>query len=172
MYLEERQRRGRPRSGVDARSGAALPEYGDFRYSHFAGTKTLRYAAGGALGVTALAAGAQVKPVREFLQAKVPQGTGPDQRRRERSWFSVDFVADATWTDDRTQQQRSQQVRTRVSGGDPGYDETAKMLAESAMCLALDATPETSGQVTTAVAMGEALTARLRAAGIEFTVRA
>ena len=50
---------------VVARSGAALPAYGpDFRYSHFAGTKTLRYAAGGAVGVTALAACAQVKPVR------------------------------------------------------------------------------------------------------------
>ena len=34
---------------VVARSGAALASYGpDFRYSHYAGTKTLRYAAGGA----------------------------------------------------------------------------------------------------------------------------
>ena len=35
---------------IVARSGAALPAYGPkFRYSHYAGTKTLRYAAGGAL---------------------------------------------------------------------------------------------------------------------------
>ena len=34
---------------IVARSGAALPAYGPkFRYSHWAGTKTLRYAAGGA----------------------------------------------------------------------------------------------------------------------------
>jgi saccharopine dehydrogenase (NAD+, L-glutamate forming) len=31
-------------------------------------------------------------------------------------------------------------VRTRVSGGDPGYGETAMMLAESALCLALTTT--------------------------------
>ena len=36
---------------VVARSGAALASYGpEFRYSHYAGTKTLRYAVGGAVG--------------------------------------------------------------------------------------------------------------------------
>jgi len=55
-----------------------------------------------------------------------------------------------------------------VSGGDPGYGETSKMLAESALCLAFDELPESSGQVTTAVAMGDALMVRLRRAGIEF----
>ena len=61
-------------------------------------------------------------------------------------------------------------VHTRVSGGDPGYDETAKMLAESALCLLLDDNPPTAGQVTTAQAMGVALLDRLRAAGIRFEV--
>ena len=32
-------------------------------------------------------------------------------------------------------------VHTRVAGGDPGYDETAKMLAESALSLAFDDNP-------------------------------
>jgi short subunit dehydrogenase-like uncharacterized protein len=44
------------------------------------------------------------------------------------------------------------------------------MLAESALCLAFDELPETSGQVTTAVAMGNALIERLRAGGIVFQV--
>jgi short subunit dehydrogenase-like uncharacterized protein len=61
-------------------------------------------------------------------------------------------------------------VFTEVSGGDPGYDETAKMLAESALSLAFDATPPTAGQVTTAVAMGDALLERLGRAGIRFRV--
>ena len=53
---------------VVARSGAALASYGPaFRYSHYAGTKTLRYAAGGAAGVTAIAVSAQVKPLRNLL---------------------------------------------------------------------------------------------------------
>ena len=61
-------------------------------------------------------------------------------------------------------------MHTRVSGGDPGYTETAKMLAESAMCLAFDDNPTTAGQVTTAQAMGDNLIARLQAQGIRFEV--
>ena len=44
------------------------------------------------------------------------------------------------------------------------------MLAESALCLAFDDNPVTSGQVTTAQAMGENLIARLQKAGITFEV--
>ena len=63
-----------------------------------------------------------------------------------------------------------ERVVTEVSGGDPGYGETSKMLAESALCLAFDELPESAGQVTTAVAMGDALMERLRRAGIRFEV--
>ena len=61
-------------------------------------------------------------------------------------------------------------IELEVSGGDPGYGETSKMLAEAGMALAFDDLPQTSGQTTTAAAMGEALTARLRRAGIAFKV--
>jgi len=146
---------------VVARSGAALASYGPkFRYSHYAGTKTLRYAAGGAVGAAAIGLSAQVAPLRNLLLSRVPQGEGPDEKRRERSWFTVDFVGEAGGAT----------VHTKVSGGDPGYDETAKMLAESALCLAFDDNPPTAGQVTTAEAMGEHLLTRLRNAGIRFEV--
>jgi len=144
---------------VVARSGAALPAYGPkFRYSHWAGTKTLRYAAGGAAAVGALTVAAQVPPLRSFLKGKVPQGSGPDQAKRDKSWFTVEFVGEGG----------GETVRSKVSGGDPGYTETAKMLSEAALCLAFDDNPETAGQVTPAVAMGDALLARLQAAGIRF----
>lgn len=146
---------------VVARSGAALPAYGPkFRYSHYAGTKTLRYAAGGMAGAGAIGVAAQVPPLRNFLLGKVKQGDGPDESRREKSWFTVDFVAEG---DGRT-------IHTRVEGGDPGYTETAKMLAESALCLLLDDNPDVAGSVTTAQAMGDNLMARLVAAGITFEV--
>jgi short subunit dehydrogenase-like uncharacterized protein len=146
---------------IVARSGAALAAYGpQFRYSHYAGTKTLRYAVGGASTVAALGLAAQLPPLRRALLSRVPQGEGPDPARRARSWFTVDFVGEGG----------GQTVRTRVSGGDPGYDETAKMLAESALCLAFDDNPPTAGQVTTAQAMGDALTARLVSAGLKFEV--
>jgi short subunit dehydrogenase-like uncharacterized protein len=146
---------------VVARSGAALASYGPkFRYSHYAGTKTLRYAAGGAAAVGALGVAAKVKPARTALLGRIKQGDGPDPARRAKSWFRVDFIGEGG----------GQTVHTRVSGGDPGYDETAKMLAESALCLAFDDNPPTSGQVTTAQAMGDHLIERLQAAGIRFEV--
>jgi short subunit dehydrogenase-like uncharacterized protein len=61
-------------------------------------------------------------------------------------------------------------VVAQVKGGDPGYGETAKMLAESALCLAHDDLPERAGQLTPAVAMGDALIDRLQRAGIKFEV--
>ena len=88
------------------------------------------------------------------------RATAPTPRAVRKSWFSVDFVGEGG----------GQVVHTRVSGGDPGYDETAKMLAESALSLAFDDNPPTAGQVTTAQAMGDALTERLQAAGIRFEV--
>ena len=144
---------------VVARSAAALDSYGpDFRYSHYAGMKRLPSAVGGVAAVTGLVTAAQVKPVRKFLKRRIAAGQGPSESRRAKSWFSVDFVGEAG----------GETIHTRVSGGDPGYDETAKMLAESALCLTLDDNPETAGQVTTAVAMGDNLLARLQKAGLRF----
>ncbi|MFD5394868.1 saccharopine dehydrogenase family protein [Streptomyces sp. NPDC127097] len=146
---------------IVARSAAALDRYGpDFRYRHYAGVRRLPVAVGGALGAGALGVLAQVPPVRRWLSGRLEPGDGPSPERRARSWFKVRFVASAGGT----------RLITEVSGGDPGYEETAKMLAESALSLAFDDLPETAGQVTTAVAMGDALTARLQEAGIRFGV--
>ncbi len=146
---------------IVARSGAALPTYGPrFRYSHYAGFKTLPYAVGGAAAVVGLGLAAQVKPAREGLRRLMPAGEGPDEARRERSWFSVDFVGEGG----------GEVVHTRVSGGDPGYTETSMMLAAAAQCLALDDNPDVAGQATTAQAMGANLLARVQAGGLRFEV--
>jgi short subunit dehydrogenase-like uncharacterized protein len=146
---------------VVARSGRALPRYGpDFRYSHFAVVPRLPLALGGVAGVGALALAAQLPPARRALQRRLAPGQGPSAEKRARSWFHVTFVGQAG----------DARVRTRVSGGDPGYDETAKMLGEAALSLAFDDLPATSGQVTTAAAMGESLIERLRTAGMGFEI--
>ncbi|MYS45376.1 saccharopine dehydrogenase, partial [Streptomyces sp. SID5998] len=111
---------------------------------------------GGVAAVGALAAAAQLPPVRGWLTGRLKPGDGPSAEKRARSWFSVRFVGEGG----------GRRVFTEVAGGDPGYDETARMFAESALCLALDDLPETAGQVTTAVAMGDALLDRLRASGL------
>ncbi|MFE6779623.1 saccharopine dehydrogenase family protein [Streptomyces sp. NPDC057702] len=146
---------------IVARSAAASPAYGPaFRYRHFAAVRQLPVAAAGVLGVGALLALAQVPPARAWLTGRRGPGEGPSRERREASWFALRLVG----------QGGGRRVVTEVSGGDPGYDETARMLAESALCLALDDLPRTAGQVTPATAMGEALTARLVRSGLVFRV--
>ena len=146
---------------VVKRSAAALDRYGpDFEYAHYAAVKRLPVVVGSVVGVGALVAAAQVPPLRRFLLSRVPQGEGPSEETRAKSWFAMRFVGEAG----------GRRVVTEVAGGDPGYDETAKMLAESALCLALDDNPPTSGSVTTAQAMAENLVERLVKAGISFEV--
>ncbi|MFD5710764.1 saccharopine dehydrogenase family protein [Streptomyces pharetrae] len=148
---------------VVGRSAKALERYGpDFRYRHYAAVRRLPVAVGGAAAVGALFAAAQLPPARRWLSDRLKPGDGPSAEKRARSWFSVRFVGEGG----------GRRVLTEVSGGDPGYDETAKIFAEAALSLALDDLPPTAGQVTTAVAMGDALTERLRAAGITFRVAA
>ncbi|MFI2779876.1 saccharopine dehydrogenase family protein [Streptomyces sp. ALB3] len=148
---------------VVERSARGLERYGpDFRYRHFASVKHLPVALGGTAAVGLLVGAAQIPVARTWLSSRVAPGTGPGPERRRRSWFTVRFIGEGG----------GRQVRTEVSGGDPGYDETAKMLAEASLALAFDDLPTTSGQVTTAVAMGDALMERLRAAGLRFRVAA
>jgi short subunit dehydrogenase-like uncharacterized protein len=143
------------------RSAAALDRYGpDFTYGHHALATHLANVAAVSVGVGAVALLAPLPPTRKLmLKAKSP-GEGPSEAERERSWFKVKFVGEGG----------GKRVVTEVSGGDPGYSETSKMLAESGLCLAFDELPPSAGQVTTAVAMGDALLARLGRAGISFRV--
>jgi len=154
-----------PLPAIDAqivtRSGAALPSYGpEFSYGHYAAVKWLPVALGGVVGLALLAVAAQLPPLRKALALFRKPGSGPSEAKRARSWFTVRFVGESG----------GRRVFTEVSGGDPGYGETAKMLAESALCLAFDELPPTAGQLTTAAAMGPALVERLTKAGIRFTV--
>jgi short subunit dehydrogenase-like uncharacterized protein len=146
---------------VVKRSAGALERYGpDFSYGHYAAIKQLPAAVGALGGLGAMFALAQLPPTRSWLLGRMKSGDGPSPERRERSWFKVRFVGEGG----------GRRLVTEVAGGDPGYGETAKMLAESALCLATDNLPQTSGQVTTAVAMGDVLIERLRRQGITFEV--
>ena len=144
---------------IVAYSGRLLDSYGpDFRYGHYAAVKRLPMVAGGIGGVALLAAAAQIPPARKALLGRLLPGDGPAPEVRAKSWFKVRFVGRGG----------GKQVITEVAGGDPGYDETAKMLGESALCLSLDDLPTTAGQTTTAAAMGPALRERLVKAGMTF----
>ncbi|MDB4974717.1 MAG: saccharopine dehydrogenase [Myxococcaceae bacterium] len=140
-------------------SARTLPEYGpNFRYGHFLGLKHWYEVAGLLAGVGSVFALAQVGPTRSLLgKLKLP-GEGPSEETRNKSWFRVIFQGRSA----------GRHVHCEVRGGDPGYGETAKMISESALCLAFDELPEVHGALTTAVALGQPLIDRLVRAGISF----
>ena len=106
---------------------------------------------------------------REELRARVPFGEIAEAR---------DLLASATLDKVVVRQgeaacEMGAPVLTEVSGGDPGYDETARMAGETALCFALerDRFLLKCGVATTASSAGEALLRRLQAAGLSFVVR-
>ncbi|MEV4114538.1 saccharopine dehydrogenase NADP-binding domain-containing protein [Nonomuraea sp. NPDC049695] len=142
-------------------SARLLDRYGpDFTYRQHYAVRTLPAALATAAGAGAFAALAQIPPVRGWIQSRVRPGDGPSAEQRARNWFKVTFLGEGG----------GERVVTEVAGGDPGYGDTAKMFAESALCLAFDDLPDRAGPLTTASAMGQPLIDRLRAAGITFTM--
>ncbi len=144
-------------------SALALPRYGpDFSYAPYLALKRLPQAAGLAGGVGALAAVSHLPAARRLVSSRLPAGEGPSPEQRAKSWFKLRFRGEGG----------GERVVCEVTGGDPGYGDTSKMLAESALCLALDDVPAVAGQVTSAQAMGPALRRRLQRHGIGFEVAA
>lgn len=107
-----------------------------------------------------------IRPLRELLQRFVPKpGEGPDEDLRESGFFEIELCARGAADPD-------VEVRAVVRGDkDPGYGSTAKMIAESAVCLAFDELSVGGGVWTPASAMGELLIERLHErAGVTFTL--
>jgi short subunit dehydrogenase-like uncharacterized protein len=126
-------------------------------------------AAGMAGGIVAgLTAGALLSRAaagRKLLDRVLPKpGTGPDEKARKSGWFTMKTFAHTT--------SGAKYVATFSGTGDPGYQATAVLLGQSGLCLAFDtdSQPELAGILTPAAAMGDALTERLRAAGMTITV--
>ena len=142
------RRRGRPlRPRLHLRPPHGRPPPGDGR----------RRSPRGSARVAVLA---PIPPARKLLLKAKSPGDGPDEATRAGSWFKVRFVGEGG----------GKRVVTEVSGGDPGYSETSKMLAECGLCLAFDDLPPGAGQLTTVASMGDMLLTRLEAAGIRFRV--
>lgn len=152
---------------VVRRSAALLGSYGpDFEYDEVIdtgpGARGWYFAARQSALVIGLV-GAMVTPgAKQLLKKLAPKpGEGPTPDERARGSFRGEIDA---FTDD------GLRILGKVGGtSDPGYGETAKMLAESALCLALDSIPKTGGVLTPASCMGGDLVDRLREAKMTFS---
>jgi short subunit dehydrogenase-like uncharacterized protein len=98
---------------------------------------------------------------RGLVERVVPKpGTGPSAARRESGYYKAETYTTTTTG--------SRYVATMAQRGDPGYKATSVLLGESGLALALDRDKlsDLRGVLTPASAMGEALLARLPAAGV------
>nr|WP_157101843.1 saccharopine dehydrogenase NADP-binding domain-containing protein [Nocardia caishijiensis] len=114
-------------------------------------------------GMTSGALLSRVSLGRKLLDRILPEpGTGPSEKARRSGWFTMKTFAHTS---------SGAKYQATFSGtGDPGYQATAVLLGQSGLCLAFDELPERAGVLTPASAMGEALTERLRAAGMTIEV--
>ncbi len=112
------------------------------------------------LGLMALLKpGSFIKKIADKLLPK--PGEGPSKAQRESGFFKMKFFA--------ILENGETAIGTVTGDRDPGYGSTAKMLAESAICLAKDELPDVGGVLTPSVAMGDALLKRLEEnAGLGF----
>ncbi|MGB2305393.1 MAG: saccharopine dehydrogenase family protein [Flavobacteriaceae bacterium] len=91
-------------------------------------------------------------------------GEGPNEEQRENGFFNLRFYV--------TLEDGSSAMGKVTGDKDPGYGSTSKMLAESAVCLAVDELPKISGVLTPSVAMGDALLQRLeKSSGLTFSFK-
>ena len=145
-------------SVVRASAGALPQVYGDdFSYHHLMCLPGLVRGAALGAGLATARMLIRVPGGRRLIQSLRPQGTGPSEAKRAESWFRYTFVGEAA----------GERVVLRVSGADPGYDETAKFFAETGRLLA-GCDGSDGGFHTPVTALGDALRERLEEQGIKF----
>ena len=147
------------------RSAALMPELYGPAFSYQESMLTGRGVRGAikataVAGIMAASMGAlSIGPLRRLIAPRLPQpGEGPTPEQQKSGSWEMRFLSDT--------------LEVRVGGDlDPGYGSTSKMLAESAVCLALDPIEAEGGFHTPASAMGDSLIDRLqRNAGVNFEV--
>jgi short subunit dehydrogenase-like uncharacterized protein len=124
--------------------------------------KAAALAAGTAMVMGALA----IAPIRNLVLPLLPKpGEGPSRETQQNGYFEITLLG-------LNPEDPEGNVRATVKGDrDPGYGSTAKMLAESAVCLAMDELDVGGGFWTPASAMGTQLIERLGSnAGVTFTL--
>lgn len=103
--------------------------------------------------------------VKKLIESgRLPKpGQGPSAEFRAKSFFGGIYVGT---------NRKGVSLVASVKGGDPGYTETSKMVAESALCLVLQrkALLRKGGVLTPSYAFGSVLVQRLQTAGIDFKV--
>jgi short subunit dehydrogenase-like uncharacterized protein len=147
---------------------AGLPWGEGFVYREVMSTPGSVRGAAMAVGITGALVGLGLALSRPWLLDRLARraprpGEGPSAEARARGHWTVRLVA---------QGPGGETLLYRAADrADPGYGSTAKMLGESALCLARDPLTSPGGVLTPSVAMAQPLLDRLRRAGLVFDVQ-
>jgi len=155
---------------VVRRSASLLGDYGEnFRYSESVVCSSWFSAFAMWSGLFIFMVLASISFTRNLLKKVLPKpGEGPNEKQRKEGMFQITFVGKSEPKDG----EQPVEVRGQVNGyGDPGYQETSKMIAETAIFLS-QKSPDTirGGVMTPASALGLPLIDRLRTAGMTFDI--
>jgi len=159
---------------VVRRSNSLLAEDGkaygpNFIYNEFGSSKSFSYCIIFLIVIVLLFLSAVIPCTRFILRKFVPQpGEGPSEKERAKNVFRTTHIAQTT----PLPSAKPIKVVGIVSGGDPGYTETAKMLCESGLTLALQrqSLPRHGGVLTPSAAFGSILVENLSKAGLTFRI--
>ncbi len=152
-------------SRVVRRTNALLGgKYGaDFRYGESVACKSKLRAKALSAGMLSFMGALTIAPARWLIEKTLlpAPGQGPSEKVRKSGYFTLRLIGLG-------------EGGARIEGAvgdslDPGHGSTAKMMGESAVCLALDKLEGGGGVLTPASAMGAKLVERLRGAGMTFT---
>ena len=125
-----------------------VTDFGSARKSPF-------LAAGTTAGLLGVVGGLSFGPTRRLLDRALPEpGEGPSEESRTNGRFRMEVVATTT--------SGAKYGTTVAAKADPGYNGTAIMLGQSALCLAEDDLTSEGGVLTPAVALDGPLVGRLR----------
>lgn len=128
------------------------------------GTKGLVFGAALTAGLGVLIGSQRFEATKTLMAKALPKpGDGPNQHERDTGFFRMRLELEST---------EGRRLHVNIAGTkDPGYGETARMLSQSALCLAFDELPTRAGVLTPATAMGVTLVERLRKVGMTFEAK-
>ncbi|MCB1157688.1 MAG: saccharopine dehydrogenase NADP-binding domain-containing protein [Leptospiraceae bacterium] len=145
------------------RSAEKIRFYGKpFSYGQYVAVRSVPDTILMSLAASGLFVAARINFLKNYLLSYIQRGEGPSEEKRRESYFQCTFEGIAG----------KDRVVTRISGGDPGYEETARMVSEAAILLTNKNKQVSipSGVVTPAYAFGDYLVDALKKIGIKFEI--
>jgi len=142
-------------------TGKKMNQYGNnFSFNEYILLKPLWAVIFLIMGLSFIGLCARLNIFKKLFLSLKPSGSGPNEIQRNKHWFQAIFVGKG----------QDERITTKLSGGDPGYGETAKFISEMALCILnqFEQLNKKAGIRTPVECTGDLMISRLKNAGITF----